>query len=164
MHLGKGALEEPLESNVEPASSRRRSALGRIATLLPPLIVCLAACSTSSEGSASCASHGVDGGTKSDTEGGRSSEDAGERPTRDGGTSAADGGQREHGIAFNPSNLPSGALDLGDAGVAGDVVVNDDCVVDTSNGDLDCPATIDKFDFVFKMIDQPSGGRRACSS
>lgn len=157
-------------SNHEPASRGRRRALGMVATLVPPLVVFLAACSSSDGGKASCASNppnqdggipGVDGGPKpiTETEGGRRSGDAGHRPTVDGGTSGADGGQPNTGVSFRPSNLPSGALDLGDAGVAGDVVINDDCVVNTSSGDLYCPATIDKFDFVFKMVDEPGGGQ-----
>jgi hypothetical protein len=124
------------------------------------VIALLAACSNSSDGGkTNCVSPpNADGGVPGTDAGGRTRHDGG-RTSRDGGTKPGDGGQLGPGTSFKPSNLPIGATEAGDGAAIADVVINDDCVFDTSSGDLSCPGTIDTFTYAFKMIDQPGGGK-----
>jgi hypothetical protein len=165
MHVRKGALSDPTNTSNERRVSRRRRIV-LAAGIVAPLIVSAAACSTSSEGGTpNCESNGPNGDAgvpgKPHDDAGAPGKDSGHAGPDAGGPITHDGATKDAaaGATFRPSNLPNGAIELGDAEVIGDAVINHDCFLDTSDGTLACSGTIDHFDYAFKMIDQPDGGQ-----
>ena len=141
--------------------------LGALSFAAP--LMSLASCSSSDGSKTSCAKPGADGGTRDAGRKGMSSPEAGKPhldaghgsvpphggTERDGGEPSSDA-EANHGVAYHVSNLPGVELDVPDG--AGANVINDDCVLDTSDGTLGCPGTNDRFAFSVRMIDQPGGG------